>query len=91
MKVQSLSSGITVVSLGEPMPYQSPLRLSERFPSVVMYVDSRTGSDVGRVYKAEDDRWYLSSVYLNNWNPIEVFAKYKGFLFLNALHSKRNG
>ena len=91
MKVQSLSSGITVVSLGEPMPYQSPLRISESFPSVVMYVDSRTGSDVGRVYKAEDDRWYLSSVYLNNWNPIEVFAKYKGFLFLNALHSKRNG
>ena len=91
MKVQSLSSGITVVSLGEPMPDQSPLRISESFPSVVMYVDSRTGSDVGRVYKAEDDRWYLSSVYLNNWNPIEVFAKYKGFLFLNALHSKRNG
>ena len=52
-----------------------------------MYTDIKTTCEVGRVYKADDGRWYLSTVYLNNWNPIEVFAKYKGFLFLNKLHS----
>ena len=90
MKLQSLSSGITVVALGEPMPYQSPLLITENLPSIVMYVDSKTKCEVGRVYKSEDDRWYLSSVYLNNWSATEVFAKYKGFLFLNALHANRD-
>ena len=90
MKLQSLSSGITVVVLGEPMPYQSPLLITENLPSVVMYADSKTKCEVGRVYQAEDGRWYLSSAYLNNWSATEVFAKYKGFLFLNALHAKRD-
>ena len=91
MKVQYLSSGSIVVVYGEPMPYQSPLLITENFPSIVTYADSDTKCEVGRVYKSEDGRWYLSSVYLNNWSATEVFAKYKGFLFLNALHSKRNG
>ena len=52
-----------------------------------MYADPKTKCEVGRVYKSEDGRWYLSSVYLNNWSATEVFAKYKGFLFLNKLHS----
>jgi hypothetical protein len=90
MKVQSLSSGITVVALDEPMPYQSPLLITENLPSFVRYADSNTKCEVGTVYKTEDGRWYLSTVYLNNRNPIEVFAKYKGFLFLNRLHSNRN-
>ena len=90
MNVQSLSSGNTAVSLGEPMPYQSPLLITENLPSIVMYADSKTKCEVGRVYKSEDDRWYLSSVYLNNWSATEVFAKYKGFLFLNRLHSDRD-
>ena len=72
------------------MPYQSPLRIVESLPSLVMYTDAKTSCEVGRVYKADDGRWYLSTGYLNNWNPIEVFAKYKGFLFLNRLHSDRN-
>lgn len=76
---------------GDPMPYQSPLLITENLPSLVMYADSDTKCEVGRVYKADDGHWYLSSIYLNDWNPTEVFAKYKGFLFLSALHSKRNG
>ena len=76
-----------MVNYDKPVPYQSPLLITENLPSLVMYADSNTKCDVGRVYKTEDDRWYLSTVYLNNWNPIEVFAKYKGFLFLNKLHS----
>ena len=71
----------------QPMPYQSPLLITENLPSLVLYADSKTKCEVGRVNKAEDNRWYLSTVYLNNRNPIEVFAKYKGFLFLNKLHS----
>ena len=74
---------------GEPVPYQSPLQVTENLPSLVMYADINTTCEVGRVYKTDDGRWYLSTVYLNNWNPIEVFAKYKGFLFLNKLHSNR--
>ena len=88
MKFQSLSSGNTVVALGEPMPYQSPLFITENFPSVVKYADIKTKCEVGTVYKTNDGRWYLSTVYLNNRNPIEVFAKYKGFLFLHKLHSE---
>jgi hypothetical protein len=91
MKIQYLSSGSTVVVYGDPAPYQSPLSIVENWPSIVIYADSKTNHQVGVVYKAGDDRWYLSSVYLKNWNPIEVFAKYAGFLFLNSLHSKRNG
>lgn len=71
---------------GEPMPYQSPLLITENLPSFVRYADSNTKCEVGTVYKTEDGRWYLSTVYLNNRNPIEVFAKYKGFLFLHKLH-----
>jgi hypothetical protein len=87
MKVQYLSSGSTVVVYGDPMPYQSPLRITENLPSLVIYVDNKTSSEVGRVYRTSDDRWYLSTVYINNRNPIEVFAKYKAFLFLQKLHA----
>ena len=87
MKVQYLSSGSTVAVYGEPMPYQSPLRITENLPSLVLYADTKTTCEVGRVYKANDGRWYLSTGYLNDWMPIEVFAKYKGFLFLQKLHS----
>ena len=79
-----------MVNYDKPVPYQSPLLITENLPSLVMYADSNTKCEVGRVYKTEDDRWYLSTVYLNDRNPIEVFAKYKGFLFLNALHAKRD-
>ena len=90
MNVQELNSGRWSVAYGEPMPYQSPLLITENLPSLVMYADSQTKCEVGRVYKSEDGRWYLSSVYLNNWSATEVFAKYKGFLFLNRLHSDRD-
>jgi hypothetical protein len=77
-----------MVNYDKPVPYQSPLLFLENLPSCVTYADSKTKCEVGRVYKAEDGRWYLSTVYLNDRNPIEVFAKYKGFLFLNKLHSE---
>jgi hypothetical protein len=79
-----------MVNYDKPVSYQSPLLITENLPSLVMYADSKTKCEVGRVYKTDDGRWYLSSVYLNNWSATEVFAKYKGFLFLNALHAKRD-
>jgi hypothetical protein len=88
MKLQSLSSGITVVVLGDPVPYQSPLRIAEVFPSVVVYEDAITGKFVGKVYQDDSGRWFLETVYLNPDLPLEIFAKYKGFLLLNTLHEK---
>ena len=86
MKFQSLSSGSTVVALGEPMPYQSPLRIDQCYPSVVTYLDSKTGEYVGKVYKDTEGRWYLRTHYINSDIPFEVFTKYGGFVFLNKLH-----
>jgi hypothetical protein len=88
MKVQYLSSGSTVVVYGDPAPYQSPLRVDECLPSVVVYEDSATGNFVGKVYQDDSGRWFLETVYLNPDLPLEVFAKYKGFLLLNTLHEK---
>ena len=90
MKVQYLSSGSTVVVYGDPAPYQSPLRVVECLPSVVVYEDTATGEFVGKVYKDEVGRWFLETTYLNPDLPLEVFAKYQGFLLLNKLHGKRN-
>ena len=87
MNIQPLNSGKTMVNYDKPVPSQSPLLITENLPSLVMYADIKTKCEVGRVYKSEDGRWYLSSVYLNNWSATEVFAKYQGFLFLQKLHA----
>ena len=87
MNIQPLDSEKTMVNYDKPVPYQSPLRITENLPSLVIYVDNKTSSEVGRVYRTSDDRWYLSTTYINNRNPIEVFAKYKAFLFLQKLHT----
>lgn len=75
---------------GDPAPYQSPLRVVECLPSVVVYEDTATGEFVGKVYKDEVGRWFLETTYLNSDLSLEVFAKYQGFLLLNKLHGKRN-
>ena len=75
---------------GDPAPYQSPLRVVECLPSVVVYEDTATGAFVGAVYKDEVGRWFLETTYLNPDLPLEVFSKYQGFLLLNKLHGKRN-
>lgn len=78
-------------SIKDPVAYQSSLRADEVHPSVVTYVDSKTGQDVGRVYKNHSGRWFLASRYLNHYQPVEVFTKYGGFLFLLSLHRKFYG
>jgi hypothetical protein len=69
-----------------PAPYQSPLRIAECLPSVVVYEDSTTGEFVGKVYKDDSGRWFLETEYLNPELPLEIFSKYQGFLLLNKLH-----
>ena len=69
--------------------YKSPLRVLTQAPSFVTYVDALSNRQVGTVYK-EKEKWYLTSVYLNNGRTFEVFAKYAGFLFLNSLHKNRH-
>ena len=86
MHVQPLNSGKTMVNYGKPVPYQSPLRIDQCYPSVVTYSDSKTGEHVGKVYKDAEGRWYLRTRYINSDIPFEVFTKYDGFLFLNKLH-----
>lgn len=89
MKLQSLSSGSIVVEYGDPVPYQSPLRIDQCYPSVVTYSDSKTGEYVGKVYKNTEEQWYLRTPYINSDIPLEVFTKYNGFLFLNKLHKNQ--
>ena len=86
MILQLLSTGRWYVVYGDPVPYQSPLRIDQCYPSVVTYSDSKTGEHVGKVYKDTEGRWYLRTRYINSDIPLEVFTKYGGFLFLNKLH-----
>ena len=72
---------------GNPAPYQSSLRVMACYPSVVTYSDTRTGEFVGKVYKNDEGKWFLETVYLDSYSPVEVFTKYQGFLFLKKLHS----
>ena len=87
MYVRQTSTGGTSTVYVNPVPYQSPLRIAESLPSVVIYEDSTTGGFLGKVYKDETGRWFLETIYLNPELPLEVFAKYQGFLLLNRLHS----
>ena len=91
MYVQQTSTGAISTVYGNPVPYQSPLRIAESLPSVVVYENPTTGEFVGKVYKDEVGRWFLETTYLNPELPLEVFSKYQGFLLLNKLHSKRDG
>jgi hypothetical protein len=72
-----------------PKPrYRSPLRTIVNLPSVVTYVCSLSGHTVGKVYN-RGGKWFLSSIYLEDWRPFEIFTKYQGFLLLNSLHKKK--
>ncbi len=73
----------------KPAPYKSPLRVGFNFPSFVTYKCPTTDVLVGKVYKNAEGKWYLTSSYLR-WQPIEVFTKIGGFLFLNQLHKRRH-
>ena len=73
----------------KPVNYKSPLRVYENLPSLVVYKCSQTEAVVGKVYKTPEEKWFLATRYIGHWQPLEVFTKYQGFLFLNSLHKQR--
>ena len=86
MNVQHLISGKWSVTY-DKVDYQSPILIDENFPSLVTYKCAKTLQPIGKVYKT-DAGWYLSSPYLNEVFPVEVFSKIEGFLLLNNLHKQ---
>ena len=89
MRVQQLTNGRILVTYGSPVEYQSPLLIDENHPSVVTYKCAKTRVLVGKVYKTQDGRWWLTTPFWNNWNPVEVFSKIEGFLLLNNLFKQQ--
>jgi hypothetical protein len=89
MDVQTLPDGQVVVAYST-VEYQSPILIDENFPSIVTYKCARTLQSIGKVYKTADGRWWLATCFLSHWQPVEVFSKIEGFLFLNSLYKQNN-
>ncbi len=89
MDVQLLPNGRVKITYGT-VEYQSPILIDENFPSIVTYKCAKTLQSIGKVYKTADGRWWLATCYLNHWQPVEVFSKIEGFLFLNNLYKQNN-
>jgi hypothetical protein len=90
MNVQDLLSGRKLVEYGDPVEYQSPLLIDENMPSIVTYKCALTREYVGKVYRTEDQRWWLATIFFAHGTPIEVFSKIEGFLLLNNLHKQHH-
>ena len=74
--------------MSELVVYRSPLRVLTQAPSIVIYADALSNDMVGKVYQ-KDGKWYTSTLYISNGQPLEVFTKYEGFLLLSNLHKNR--
>jgi hypothetical protein len=72
------------------MEYQSPLLIDANLPSIVTYKCAVTGNYVGKVYRTEDEKWWLSTIFFAYGTPIEVFSKIEGFFLLNNLHKQKH-
>ena len=66
---------------GEPVEFQSPLWIVSSSETEVIYAANYEGAPIARVYK-KGDEWYLTTAYLNHWQPVPTFSKYEGFLLL---------
>lgn len=80
MNVQELSSGKWLVRY-DRVEYQSPLWIVSHNETEIIYAEKQDGGPIARVYK-KDDEWYLTTAYLNHWQPVPTFSKYEGFLLL---------
>ena len=89
MDVQELSSGKWLVRY-DKVEYQSPLLVDECWPSVVSYKCGVTREYVGKVYKTQDGKWWLTTIFFAHGTPIEVFSKIEGFFLLNNLHKQKH-
>jgi len=89
MNVQELPTGRWLVEYDDPVEYQSPLWIVSSCETEVVYAESYQGTTIARVYQ-KDGEWYLSTAYLNHWQPVPVFSKYGGFLFLMRLREGKS-
>jgi hypothetical protein len=80
MNVQELPSGKWLVSYAD-VSYQSPLWIISSSETEVVYSEEQNGVPVAKVYR-KGDEWYLSTAYLQHWQPVPTFSKYEGFLLL---------
>jgi hypothetical protein len=87
MNVQYLSIGRWFVQYGEPQEYQSPLWIVSSKEDEIIYAEEPEGAPIARVYKKGDD-WYLTTAYLQHWQPVPTFSKYEGFLLLLNLYKQ---
>ena len=81
MDVQYLSIGRWSITYGEPVDYQSPLWIVSSTEDEIVYAEKHEGGPIARVYKKDGD-WYLTTAYLQHWQPVPTFSKYEGFLLL---------
>jgi len=88
MNCQYLSTGKWYVTYGK-VDYQSPLWIVSHNDTEIIYAEKQGGGPIARVYK-KDDEWYLTTAYLNHWQPIPTFSKYEGFLLLLNIYKNRN-
>ncbi len=80
MNVQALPSGKWLVRY-DKVNYQSPLWIISSSETEVVYSEEPNGVPVAKVYR-KGDEWYLSTAYLQHWQPVPTFSKYEGFLLL---------
>jgi hypothetical protein len=90
MLVQVHPTGKTFVELGVSEPYHSPLKVEVISPDLLVYSDSQTGQDVGKVYRTMN-QWWVDAIPFPS--PFKVPEKYIGFLFIRQAHItlKNNG
>ena len=89
MNVQILPTGKTYVEYGAKVEYQSPLWIVSSKEDEIIYAKEPEGAPIARVYKKGDD-WYLTTAYLQHWQPVPTFSKYEGFLLLLNLRKQNN-
>ena len=86
MKAQLLPGGRTYVDYGDPVPYQSALRVSHDSAHVLTYYCSKTDRVIGQVYKVLDGGWWVTSPYFKKRHTLPAITKLGGFLMLNDLY-----
>jgi hypothetical protein len=89
MKFQTLANGRVLVTY-QSVEYQSSLWVLSTTETEVVYAERPDGVPIARVYK-KDGEWYLSTQYLQHWQPVNTLTKYDGFLFLLKLRKNGGG
>lgn len=88
MNCQYLITGKWYVTY-DKVDYQSPLWIVSHNDTEIIYAEKQDGGPIARVYK-KDDEWYLTTAYLNHWQPVPTFSKYEGFLLLLNLRKQNH-